>query len=401
MSVDVRLTYACPHLAEEEPVVLGEDRRSLATSQYVAGMPTRILVNDEIWVPPAGLSIPAQLTGATSGPFQIANCGQDFIVSSSAETVSMTLPTTTIGSRLTADEFLRLFRPLTDQILVENIGGFLVFTDMAQVGPSSIIQVEGSAAGSLGFNQQLGTRGKDLYPGWNFYTPPNQVSKRYPRFVSPVWTNPQWKVSYPMAPDRCLRCQATWIENDYRFATTGDVILIRNENLLHQASLKILLTTQGSNPYFKEYGTKLRSRIGAKAVGAVSTAINQEVRSTLERYQNWQKVQGKYQRVSNKEKLYSILNVRTIPKPDDPTTFLIDVTVQNASADPINLTVLYTVPGVVARLIQDGQILSQIGDKGAGFFPLPPPQPSAKQPGPAYLVPPRPQLTSNDSGEGQ
>jgi len=172
-----------------------------------------------------------------------------------------------------------------------------------------------------------------------------------------VRTNPMLKATYVVPARRCLRCSGTYIENDYRFDETGQGLLIQDENLLYQAALKILLTDRGSNPYHDWYGSTIRSRIGAKAIGGVASAISEDVRRTLVRMQTVQNEQAQYQQVTAKERLYSILQVQTLPHQQDPTTFLVDVTVQNASSEPISLSVVFSVPEVVALMGSNGLFL--------------------------------------------
>jgi len=135
--------------------------------------------------------------------------------------------------------------------------------------------------------------------------------------------------------------------------------MIENESLLYQAVMKILLTDRGSNPYFPWYGSQISSRIGSKALGGVASLLNEDVRRALARYQTLQESQSKYQSVTFKERLYAVLGVRVAPHEQDPTTFLLDVTVQNAAAEPINLPIVFTVPGVVATMGSNGLMLGQ------------------------------------------
>ena len=49
-----------------------------------------------------------------------------------------------------------------------------------------------------------------------------------------------------------------------------------------------------------------------------------------------------------------------------PSTWLVDVTVQNASGDPIALSIVYTAPGVVALMGSNGLML---GTEAVGLGP--------------------------------
>jgi hypothetical protein len=348
MSQDVQLYHKCSHLTIEERVLLGDDRRDLQTVQPVASSGlVRILVNDEFFIPQSGFLTPAEISSGISGPFRIVQNENTLTVQTQSETVIITLP---IGERVTTDQIVREFKLNASLISAQNLNGHLVFTDIDEVGPDSRITVKGSAAESAGFALQRGARGRQVYPGWRLYQRPDTITNRYPRFNEPVKSNPIFKVTYTAPVERCRRCRATYVENDARFDTSGQVILIENENLLNQAALKIILTDRGSNPYHPWYGTTIRSRIGSKALSSVATVINEDVRAALANLQSIQLEQSKYQDVSFKERLYAILSVQTLQSSEDPTVFLVDVVVQNASSDPVSVSVIFSVPSVVPLL---------------------------------------------------
>lgn len=356
----------------EESVVLGSDRRTLPTRQPVAasgsvrvqvvsatsarrvrtGEDTVTDPEDSFYIPSAGLLSVAQLTGSVSAPFDLQSCkGATLVVTSSQETVSLTLPS---NRRVTAQQIIDLFQPRTTNILIENVRGHLVFTDVAEVGQRSRIRVSGTATEALGFEFQSGARGRVVFPPWRLEKRQDTITNRFPRFVRPVKQSANFRVTYTVPVERCLRCGATFVENDYRFDIRGDPLLIENEDLLYQAALKILLTGQGSNPFHPFFGTKLKSRIGTKAVGLVTTLINEDVRLALRNMQRLQTEQAKFQRVTPKERLVTILSVNVSPHEQDPSAFLVDVVVANGSGEPISLNIVFTVPGAIALAGSNG-----------------------------------------------
>ena len=364
MSRDYQLAWPCPHLTVEEVVALSTvDRQSLDTRQPVAASGTvRILVNDEFFIPQGGLYSTAQLFGTTSGPFDLVENEDILTVTTAAGTQTVTFNVTGT-ERLSAKKVIDRLRTANFSGVVEVVNGHLVFTDASKVGIDSLVEVSGTAAAALGFGaaningHQRGARGKQVYPGWQLHVRPDEITNRYPRFNSRIRNAPVFKVTYAVPPTRCLRCRGSYIENDYRFDQAGQAILIENEDLLYQASLKIILTERGSNPYHPWYGTTIKSRIGAKALGGVSSLISEDVRRALSRLQAAQNEQAKYQTVSFKERLYAIQDVQVFPHAQDPTTFLIEVTVSNASADPISLNIVFTVPETVALMGSNGLFL--------------------------------------------
>jgi phage baseplate assembly protein W len=374
MALDFQLAHQCPHLTLEEVVSLDTDRRSLQTIQPVATSNlVRVLVNNEFLVPRGGLFSSAQLYSGVSGPFDFTE-GNDVLevkTSSGTETISFGVVGT---ERLTTDEVIRrMQRADFAGVAAENINGHLTLSDINILGPESVVRVGGTAVGSFGWGDphcrapgQFSARGKQLYPGWRLASRPDTITNRFPQFIEPVRNTPVFKVSYATVVNRCRRCRATFVENDYRFDVTGQGVLIGNEDLLTQASLKILLTNRGSNPYHKWYGTTIQSRIGAKAIGNVSAVLNEDVRTALANFQAVQREQGKYQEITLKERLFQVLDVQVYPHAEDPTTFLISVTVQNSSSEPIALSIVFTVPEVVAVMGSNGLTL---GGEIAGLNP--------------------------------
>jgi hypothetical protein len=355
----------------EEVVVLDDDRRSLLCRQPVAGSGTvRILVNDEFFLPQGGLFSSAILRATGSGPYDILEGEDTLTVTTSAGTQTVSFGVTNIVTRFTAAEIVTFLSKQSFTMAdaaAEN--GHLVFMDVTKVGPDSYVKVSGTAAGALGFGspaangvpanyRQWASRGVQLYPPWRLNVRPDEITNRFPKFDAPVQSNPIFKVTYTVPPERCLRCGNIGNENDYRFDQSGQFIMIENEDLLYQAALKIVLTTKGSNPYYPWYGTSIQSRIGSKAVSGVATLINEDIRKALIKFQDLQKEQGKFQKVTFKERLFSILAVQTRPHAQDPTIFLVDVTLQNASSEPINLNIVFATPGVVALMGSNGRFLN-------------------------------------------
>ena len=359
--------WPCDHRTIEEGVLLGEDRRSLLTRQPIAGSGTvRVLVNDELFIPYGGLFSAAQLYSSISGPFDLTE-GEDILtVETPAGSSTVSFGVTGITRLTTVQVIKELQKKNFTSAVVENINGHLLFSDSSTVGPDSYVKVSGKAASYLGFGssectqgatRQRGARGAQLYPSWSLDRRQDDLVNRFPVFDYPVKGNPLFKVSYTVLPQRCLRCGGTWVENDYRYGLDGKSILIENENLLYQSCLKILLTNMGSNPYHTWYGSRIMSRIGTKAVSGVSMMISEDVRNALSRMQSLQVEQGKYQKIPLKEQLYAILNVQVSPHQQDPTTFLIDVVVQNASGEPVTLSIVFTVPSAVALMGSNGLML--------------------------------------------
>lgn len=363
MSKDFQLAWRCPHLTIEEHVTLGEDRTSLQISQPVGNSTTvRVLANDDVVIPQPGLYSAGQLHSTLSGPFDLVEGSDTLTITtpSGTDTVSFGVVGT---QRFSAVQIVEKLRKVVTLVYVESLNSHLIFTDTSGVGPDSYVRVGGSAAASLGFgvsgtnSRQACDRGRQIYPSWTLEKRADDSTFLFPRFTAPIRNNPVFKVTYAVPERRCKRCRGTFIENDCRFDSSGQAIVIRNEDLLLQSSQKILLTDLGSNPYHPQYGTTIRSRIGSKSIGNVAARLSEDVRRALGRFQDIQQAQAEYQQVTAKERLYAILNVQARPHAQDPTTFWLDVVVQNASGEPVTLSIVFSVPEVVAVLGSNGLYL--------------------------------------------
>ena len=348
MSIDIRLAHPCPHLILEEPVILGSDRRSLPTSSPVASAnAVRVLVNDSVFVPSTGLYDAAVLTATTPGPYRVPVCDRTLTVTTSTETATVSVVPDPDG--LVRPE--KLARQLTAGLSQATVGvdaGLLSVTDIGSVGQASSVRVSGSAAQWVGFKIQRGAVGRTVYPAWEVEGNPSSIGGRYPVFREPLRNNASFKVSYATYPSRCRRCGSTFVENDWEYSIQGEVLMLGNEDLLVQSALKLILTRIGSNAYYPTYGTGIIDSIGKKALSTTAADISTQVRTALMGMSKSQQTQSKFQQVSLEERLYSVNSVNVSQSAEDPTVFLVDVVVTNASGKPVRVSVVYTAPGAVA-----------------------------------------------------
>lgn len=377
MSREIQIGFPCPHLVMEEVVVLDSDRRSLVTRAPVSNANSvRVLVNDSFYVPPSGLYSQATLQGGP-GPYRIEKCvglagpdGNSLRVRASRGTVTVSLPLSDRISAVALQSHLKL-SGLGDLVDVRVVEGAITFADSHSNGKTSFVQVSGDGADALKFTQR-GARGAEIYPGWvlaarqDVYpsTAPRgliPVAARYPRFKSPVPSAVDFKVTYAAMPERCPRCRATYVENDYRFDMTGEVRTLVNEDLLYQACLKSILTIKGSNPYHTGYGSQVLVRVGRKRLSATATALRQDVIAALGTVSSLQGGQMKFQQVTDKERLYRVEAVDVRPTADDPTAAYVSIVVTNGSNRRVVLNIVYSAPGAVALAGSNGQALGASG----------------------------------------
>jgi len=362
MSKDIQLTWECPHIVLEEVVYLSrghdlETKMPLATQGFVG-----VMVNNSLSIPSGGLFSFARLNSFTKGSYYVLENEQDLTIYSSGETVSITLPA---GQLLSAQEVADLINTASVTIKAVSNNEHLQLWDRNLAGGGSYIEVAGGSLTRLGFKQR-GATGKMLYPGWHLHTPPDELTTRYIRFNESLpMRSDFFKVSYVTTPGRCLRCKAIGIENDYRYTGSahvpegqseatvdaGALIMINNEDLLYQTALKLLLTKKGSNPYHPSYGTSILDTVGAKATGAVAASLSSEIKRALQGLRLFQQKQGRYQEITLREQLSQIDTVQIIPVDDDPTMFMVQVWIRNASQQSVQLNIAYATAGSVATVV--------------------------------------------------
>jgi hypothetical protein len=356
MSTDVQLGWNCPHIIAEERVSLSADRRSLVTQKPIVGTGLfQMLLNDTYVVSPTkGLQSSATLSSAKAQPYLVSPGLADFTIKTQSRTLVLALPTgyssaTTIATLINN----AVFHPAERPFLVASVSnGVLTLTENLAFGASSQVHVSGNAAEGLGFLDQVGAVGQQIIPPFNLYNVAALGAALdegfFVKFDAPIRPNYYFSITYTVIWNQCLRCRGTEVENDWRFNTQGATIMIVDENLLYQSVLKILLTELKSNIYYPWYGADIANQIGSKSNPATANNIQNSIRTALSNLQAQQAQQSKYQRISPKERLYSVDNVAVRPSPQDPTVFLVDVSVRNYSFDPINITIVYTAPGAFA-----------------------------------------------------
>lgn len=354
MSRDVQLAFPCSHIIGEERVALGADRRTLYTSKPISGATLLRVVADDIYPvsPFTGFVTTATVKSYRREPYRITLANRTLTLTTQLGTATVSLT----PGYLSAAQVIAAINTVASRLVVlASPNGYVTVSDAGDPGSSSRMQLSGTALEPLGFDLQSGDKGKVVVPPWRLYSrsvvnPQDAVDSLgyFIRFDAPVKSGMYFTVTYPVAQNLCLRCLTTGVENDYRFDTQGAAMMVQDENLLYQSCLKVILTEIRSNIYYPWYGSTLNSSIGSKVVGGTAVGIRQSVTQALTMFQNLQNSLSKYQRITAKERLFSVDGVGVTPSPTDPTVFLIEVNVRNYSSDPVNITIVYTTPNSFA-----------------------------------------------------
>lgn len=117
--------------------------------------------------------------------------------------------------------------------------------------------------------------------------------------------------------------------NDLSISTTGDVDIVQNTDKLVQDILKIILTPQGSNRFYKWYGSKITSNVIGEVLGPYYTKVEltRAIEESLNNLMKLQQTQAIYQTTSPAETIYSIDYIDISKDQDDPRLYNILVSV--------------------------------------------------------------------------
>lgn len=332
MSKEIQLSFDCTHEVVEESVTLDPMKRTLITRSPMVSKANTILKANFVEIPNTGLKQPAELVSFFSGAYNIRNTARTLTIKTASENLTIDL---TVGEKIKTDRIVEVINTKAKTFIASNKKGHLALTDLSSVGEDSTIEVYGNAMANFGFDKQSSARGVTVYPSWSIQNGRIFFSKR-------IKENPVFQVSYITEKESCRRCNGSGRELNPFIDQKGHYVEIENENLLYQACMKALVTERGSNPNHPWYGSNLQKRIGSKSLAGIASTIREDVRFCLQQLQRMQSEQSRYQEVTSKERLYRVLSTEVLQKKDDPTVFLIDVEVQNASLEVVSLSIVFS-----------------------------------------------------------
>lgn len=337
MTRDLEIRHPCPHRVRGEWVAIDPDLQTIRPLEIPSSSDV-VLKRNGFEVPRAGVFSPARTRSTRPGPFEIIRGQNDEFKFSLSEgaTVTVTLPP---GPSVRLETIARVLRAETSGIRVDlDENGLLVRTDNA--GPSAHLMLEGgSAHETLGFPSRRHYNGRQVFPGWSLVKRTGSVipQDRVIVFDRPVDSDDNiYEVNYTTRQQDCRRCQGIGVENDFRYDANGEPITVDNEALLLQEVQKITFTIKGSNVFERWYGTSLIDMIGSKVspVGnVVESQMAAEISNALEAWRNQKEQQSAVQDVTQRELLANVPELRVVQDDDDPSTFDVFVTVQNAAGE--------------------------------------------------------------------
>lgn len=347
MSYDRQLDQLCTHFVAEEFLIVQADGQTVIPIRPIASSNSVSLrLNGEVEVPSTGVHTPAQSSGIKEGPFTIKTGVNDrFVVRVNEDPPqSVTLPA---AVKLPVRQLAAQLSAAIQGIQFYDEQNFLKFKS-SQLGRDATIFVypESTLASTVGIKSNRMYRGKLAAPGWTLVNDPNTLNDRPTRLI--IFDEPTKgyndfvEVNYATQREECRRCGGLGVENDWRYGTDGSVVEVRQEALLIQELLKVTYTIRGSNPFHPWYGTTISEQIGQKITvrGILQNAITSDINTTFLRWQSIkrQQEQNGGQFVSDEEFPFRLNSVTLEQSQKDPTVIFVNISVQNRSLSPIQLT---------------------------------------------------------------
>ncbi len=341
MSFDRQLNQVCPHYVVEEARFLSNDRITVRPARPIASVTSvRVRVDSLIEVPSFGYHIPAKVAGSKVGPFTIRSGINDRLVLSvdGQPLQTLMLPS---GSKVSSRQIAESLNLSAQGVSFSVTASNRISLESRTVGKGSTLVLDPTStlAASLGLGVSRVWRGKTVFPGWSLIKDPNTLNDRPAKLV--VFDVPLLgfrefvELNYATVRQECRRCGGLGVENDWTYTTSGDLLTVRDENLLIQEFQKICYTVQGSNPFHAWYGTSIIDSIGRKLSnsGIVQNFIVSDIYEAFRRWQAIKRQQEEVvgQMVTDGEYPFKLLEVHLEQSQEDPTIVFVTASLQSRS----------------------------------------------------------------------
>ena len=339
MSKDLQIAHACPHLIRYERVSL-DSGRFISPASPIEGDNLLVLRRDGVELPAEGLFREAFIQSPLKGPYRIKTDKNTLVVGlEGGVSYSLVIPPKIYSPQALVGYLSGKLGEIS--VLEDNLS--IRFTDEGRrVG----FTLQGTAMESLGFEvSKVRAKPLRITPAWKLRK--GLTGGYMLAFEKPLDPEGLLDITYTTLKSECRRCNATGVENDFRFSVEGDLTTIEGYDLLYQNIAKTLLTIQGSNPYHEWYGSNAVGLVGKKSTTALPALIRQSVKEALDRFQGLQREQAKLQAVTNEERLLSLESVDVSRIGADETSVLCRVVVRAESGTPVNINIVFAVPGSI------------------------------------------------------
>jgi len=130
------------------------------------------------------------------------------------------------------------------------------------------------------------------------------------------------------------------VNNDISVSPNGEVDIVINTDKLIQDVIKILLTTQGTNKFYRWYGSTITQRVIGEVLGSYYTEveIKRAIEDSLNNLMRLQQSQALYQNISSSETLAGINYIDITREDSDPRLYSIVVSVLTKKLTAVETT---------------------------------------------------------------
>ena len=340
MSEDLQIAFACPHHIRYERVGL-QNGRIISPASPIKGDNLLEIRRDGVVLEPTGNNKEALLATPNVSPFRIRSTSNILTITT---TEGFTNTITLTPKIYTSSALMKELNQHLGSIEVkETSTKALIFTDN-KLGVG--FTLTGTLLKALGFSQlKQSIKTKKITPSWGLQARINGYDVRFNKTLDPEGL---LEISYVTEKAYCRRCGSTGVENDFRFAPSGEVQKVGNTDLLYQNVAKCLLTEIGSNPYHLWYGSNANRLIGQKNNASVGMALRMSVQQALDKFQKVQQDLKRVQTLSLEERLVSVQSVDVTPLNDNATALLCNVVVRSGANQLVSVNIVFSVPGAIS-----------------------------------------------------
>jgi hypothetical protein len=352
MSYDRQIDQICPHIVVQEPLFLAADRMTIYPIRPIASIASIVIRLDGCTtVPPMGVSLPAQAVGSLDGPFTITSGVNDtlVVVVNQGSPQTIVVPAAVQTSAQHVAYYLNVALGPQGGISFSaapnsNRVAFMTTTEGANT--SVFFTSASTICPTIGFNTNRQFQGQNFVPGWTVISDPAALATQPNKLIVfdyPLLSGTEFvEINYSTTSQMCRRCGGTGVEFDWRIGAQGNVITVSDEALLIQELEKDFFTTLGSNQFHNWYGTQLLEQVGAKLTTG-SFVQNLIVQDVYQAFSRWQQIKQQQQDkvgqvVTDAEFPYRLLSVALQQSNQDPTVVFVNITVQNRSTQPIQIS---------------------------------------------------------------
>lgn len=348
MSYDRKLEQVCTHGVVQEALFLSDDRLTVRPLRPIANIRSvKVRYNSLLDVPAQGSHIPAVAKGSLPGPFDIrAGVNDTLILSVDGKPIqTLTIPA---GNQRSASQVANDLNFQTQNVVFSPTKKSQLKVSTRSKGREARLQIQSSstALATFGLVPLKVYRGQQVMPSWSLVVDPNTLSDRPTRLVvfdeKIEGTNDYFEIDYTTIRQECRRCGGAGVENDWRYDRRGEIIKVRDLDLLTQEMLKITYTERGSNPFHLWYGTSILETVGQKLTdnGIIQNLIVSDIRDAFKRWQSIKTQQEETvgQFVSDEEFPFRLLYVNIEQDDQDPTVIFVNALVQSRSTQPLQVS---------------------------------------------------------------